>query len=205
MFSYSFMIIQSSCFSTLPFSFFSPVCRASSTCLSCSSVCQHRAQEIMLIATGQIYSNMTGRVHGQKDPQYLPEHRCPLERRGQRGEGLGVEGRAIRAQAPPKCALSGTVREIRPFPPAPSFSLYTSLTLSEDSLSLYRCLCLSHTHIEVSHPYRLQHPLRGLRNRFLPDTEKSSHYHTVIFGAPLSDHHRNIYACMTPHCSLQTN
>lgn len=65
------------------------------------------------------------------------------------------------ASAAPECALSGTAREIIPFPAAPSFSLYNSLTLSEDPLPLTHTL--THTRIEVSQPYRLQHPLRGLR------------------------------------------
>lgn len=64
--------------------------------------------------------------------------------------------------------LSSTAREIRPFPPPPSFSLYSTPP------PVVACLTLSHTQKAA-----------GLR---MSDAGKSPRSFTVIVGAPACDH-----------------
>lgn len=112
----------------------------------------------MLKATGQTYSNMAGHVHGKGDPHHLPERCCSLVRRGQR-RGMSHQG----LSSTKVCSQWHGNRD-QTFSTS-SFFLITYLPHFAQRI-LFLCHVLSHTHTYthsvVSHPYRLQHPLRGL-------------------------------------------
>ncbi len=142
----------------------------------------------MLTATGQIYSNMACRVHGQKDPHHLPEQRCPLEQWGQR---RGTSHRGLRST---KVCTWWHDKGDQTFSTSSFFLIIHLLHFALMILLLCRCLSLSlslshtHTHIGQS-SIQIATPKEGVVDDFLPDTEKSSHNYTIIFGVPLSDHH----------------
>jgi len=78
----------------------------------------------MFTATGPIYSIMADSVPDQKGSSSPPEALLTSEAKRTK-KGNEPPG----ASSAPKCAFSSTERKIGPSPPAPSFSLYTSLLL----------------------------------------------------------------------------